>query len=101
MKSKHNATMAPLSCAAGDLSDTVSVICMTSSMTATGSSLTGLESGSDFISRGNSNSYRVLFPPGISTATCDVKVRVEAGGKETRYIAEQRIVTSVVKAHIL
>ena len=43
-------------------------------MTATGSSLTGLESGSDFISRGNTNSFRVIFPAGISTATCDVKV---------------------------
>lgn len=59
---------------AGDLSDTISVVCSTSSMTATGSSLTGLESGSDFISRGNTNSFRVIFPAGISTATCDVKV---------------------------
>lgn len=58
----------------GDMSDTVSVICSTSSMTATGSSLTGLESGSDYISRGSSNSYRVVFPPGIAHALCDVKL---------------------------
>ncbi|XP_076458587.1 LOW QUALITY PROTEIN: extracellular matrix organizing protein FRAS1-like [Babylonia areolata] len=58
----------------GDLSNTVSVICSTWSLTATGSSLTGLESGSDFVTRGRSNSFRVIFPAGISTATCDVKV---------------------------
>ncbi|XP_048248290.1 extracellular matrix organizing protein FRAS1-like isoform X2 [Haliotis rufescens] len=58
----------------GDLSTTVSVICYTTALTATGSSLTGLESGSDYISRGRSNSYRVVFPSGVSEATCDVKI---------------------------
>ena len=72
----------------------MSVVCSTLSMTATGSSLTGLESGSDFISRGNSNSFRVIFPAGISTATCDVKVGWgffwqrgrEVGGAEVTYL---------------
>ncbi|XP_041363241.1 extracellular matrix organizing protein FRAS1-like isoform X2 [Gigantopelta aegis] len=58
----------------GDLSSTVSVICFTTSLTATGSSLSGLESGSDYISRGQTNSYRVVFPKGVTEATCDVKL---------------------------
>ena len=65
---------------AGDLSSTVSVICFTTSLTATGSSLTGLESGSDYISRGKTNSYRVVFPQGVTEATCDVKVKVKWSG---------------------
>ncbi|XP_035826399.1 extracellular matrix protein FRAS1 [Aplysia californica] len=56
------------------LSETVSVICFTRSLTATGSSLTGLESGSDYVSRGQTNAYRVVFPPGVTQATCDVKL---------------------------
>ncbi|KAL5018413.1 hypothetical protein ScPMuIL_004135 [Solemya velum] len=58
----------------GDLSNSVSVICSTSSVTAAGSSLVGLESGSDYISRGRTNAYRVVFPPGVTTASCDVKI---------------------------
>lgn len=58
----------------GDVSDSVSVICSTNSLTATGSSLTSLESGSDFISRGYSSTYRVVFPPGVTHANCSVKV---------------------------
>lgn len=58
----------------GDVSGTVSVICSTRSLTATGSSLTGLESGSDFVSRGRSNTNRVVFPPGVTHANCNVKV---------------------------
>ncbi|ESO99609.1 hypothetical protein LOTGIDRAFT_173674 [Lottia gigantea] len=58
----------------GDLSSMVSVICFTMSLTATGSSPTGLETGSDFITRSKSNGNRVIFPPGITMATCDVKI---------------------------
>ncbi|XP_053388167.1 extracellular matrix organizing protein FRAS1-like isoform X2 [Mercenaria mercenaria] len=58
----------------GDISSTVSTICYTSSLTARGSPLDRLDSGSDYISRGNSNSYRVIFPSGITKATCDVKM---------------------------
>jgi hypothetical protein len=59
---------------AGDVTGAVSVVCSTSSQTATGSSLRGLESGSDFVSRGTSNAYRVIFPAGIHKAACVVKV---------------------------
>lgn len=58
----------------GDISSTVSAICFTNSLTARGSPLDRLDSSSDYISRGNSNSYRVVFPSGVSIATCDVKV---------------------------
>ncbi|KAL4240401.1 Extracellular matrix protein fras1 [Mactra antiquata] len=58
----------------GDMSSTVSTICYTTSLTARGSPLDRLDSGSDYISRGNSNSYRVIFPSGVTKATCDVKV---------------------------
>ncbi|CAG5116316.1 unnamed protein product, partial [Candidula unifasciata] len=58
----------------GDVSDSVSVICSSRSLTATGSSLTSLESGSDFISRGYSSAYRVIFPPGVTHTNCSVKL---------------------------
>ncbi|GFR80624.1 extracellular matrix protein FRAS1-like [Elysia marginata] len=58
----------------GDVSVTVSAICSTKAMTATGSSLNSLESGSDYISRGTSNDYRVVFPPGLAHAPCEVKI---------------------------
>ena len=52
----------------------MSVICSTIPLTARGSPQGRLESGSDYISRGNTNSYRVVFPAGVTMATCDVKV---------------------------
>ena len=52
----------------------MSVVCFTTSLTAKGSSLTSLESGSDYISRGHTNVYRVTFKEGVTTASCDVKV---------------------------
>ncbi|KAH3869870.1 hypothetical protein DPMN_033043, partial [Dreissena polymorpha] len=58
----------------GDISSTVSTICYTSSLTAWGSPLDRLDSGSDYISRGNANSNRVIFPSGVTMATCDVKL---------------------------
>ncbi|XP_052791092.1 extracellular matrix organizing protein FRAS1-like isoform X2 [Mya arenaria] len=58
----------------GDISSTVSTICYTTSLSARGSPLDRLDSGSDYISRGNSNSFRVLFPSGVTVATCDVKI---------------------------
>ncbi|XP_069123568.1 extracellular matrix organizing protein FRAS1-like [Argopecten irradians] len=58
----------------GDLGTSVSVICYTISLTARGSELTHLQSGSDYITRGNTNLNRVVFPPGISTASCEVKL---------------------------
>ena len=50
------------------------MICMTVPLTARGSPEDRLESGSDFISRHNTNTYRVVFPSGVTMATCDVKV---------------------------
>ncbi|XP_033757797.1 extracellular matrix protein FRAS1-like [Pecten maximus] len=58
----------------GDLGTSVSVICFTIPLTARGSELTHLQSGSDYITRGNTNLNRVVFPPGISTASCEVKL---------------------------
>ena len=58
----------------GDVSSSVSVICSTLPLTARGSSENRVESGSDFISRGVTNTYRVVFPSGVTMATCDVKV---------------------------
>ena len=54
----------------------MSVICMTVPLTARGSPPDRLESGSDFISRHNTNTYRVVFPSGVTMATCDVKVSI-------------------------
>uniref|UniRef100_A0A3B4AGL3 VWFC domain-containing protein n=1 Tax=Periophthalmus magnuspinnatus TaxID=409849 RepID=A0A3B4AGL3_9GOBI len=58
----------------GDTSSTVSALCYTVSKSAQGSSLTGLESGSDFKTRGMTGANRVVFGPGISMTTCDVKL---------------------------
>ncbi|GFO33130.1 extracellular matrix protein fras1-like [Plakobranchus ocellatus] len=58
----------------GDVSHTTSVVCSTKSMSATGSGLDSLESGSDYISRGITNAYRVVFPPGLAEAVCEVKI---------------------------
>ncbi|XP_078258376.1 extracellular matrix organizing protein FRAS1 isoform X5 [Rhinoraja longicauda] len=58
----------------GDTSSMVSAICYTVPKTATGSSLYALESGSDFKSRGMTNENRVVFGPGVSMSTCDVKL---------------------------
>ncbi|KAK3090989.1 hypothetical protein FSP39_016284, partial [Pinctada imbricata] len=67
----------------GDVSTSVSVICYTVPMTARGSSLRGLESGSDYISRGRTNAYRVVFPPGVATAICDVKIIDDSDNEKT------------------
>ena len=65
-----------LTCRLGDSSRSVSAICFTIPGTADGSSLTGLESGSDFKTRGMDSEFRVVFPAGINKASCDVKVRI-------------------------
>ncbi|CAJ1069789.1 extracellular matrix protein FRAS1 [Xyrichtys novacula] len=58
----------------GDTSSTVSALCYTMEKSAQGSSLTALESGSDFKSRGMTSDNRVIFGPGVSISTCDVKL---------------------------
>ncbi|KAG8454257.1 hypothetical protein GDO86_000773 [Hymenochirus boettgeri] len=58
----------------GDPASKVSAICYTMSKSAKGSSLYALESGSDFKSRGMSNENRVIFGPGVTMSTCDVKL---------------------------
>ncbi|XP_032434237.1 extracellular matrix organizing protein FRAS1 isoform X1 [Xiphophorus hellerii] len=58
----------------GDASSTVSALCYTVSKSAKGSSLHALESGSDYKSRGMSSDNRVIFGPGVSMSTCDVKL---------------------------
>lgn len=58
----------------GDTSSTVSALCYTVAKSAQGSSLHALESGSDYKSRGMSNDNRVIFGPGVSMSTCDVKL---------------------------
>ncbi|XP_041644401.1 extracellular matrix protein FRAS1 [Cheilinus undulatus] len=58
----------------GDSSSTVSALCHTVAGSAQGSSLTALESGSDYKSRGMSSDNRVIFGPGVSMSTCDVKL---------------------------
>ncbi|KAG2466459.1 FRAS1 protein, partial [Polypterus senegalus] len=58
----------------GDSSSTVSALCYTVAKSAQGSSLHALESGSDFKSRGMTNENRVVFGPGVSMSTCDVKL---------------------------
>eukprot|EP00057_Strongylocentrotus_purpuratus_P020370 XP_011674844.1 PREDICTED: extracellular matrix protein FRAS1 [Strongylocentrotus purpuratus] len=58
----------------GDSSTSVSAICFTIPRTATGSSLTGLESGSDYKTRGMALQYQVVFPQGVNTASCDIKI---------------------------
>ncbi|XP_037832589.1 extracellular matrix protein FRAS1 isoform X2 [Kryptolebias marmoratus] len=58
----------------GDTSSTVSALCHTVARTARGSSLHALESGSDYKSRGTTADNRVVFGPGVSMSTCDVKL---------------------------
>ncbi|XP_031426498.1 extracellular matrix protein FRAS1 [Clupea harengus] len=58
----------------GDTSSTVSALCYTVPKSAKGSSLHALESGSDYKTRGMSNDNRVIFGPGVSMSTCDVKL---------------------------
>uniref|UniRef100_A0A3Q2DG67 Fraser extracellular matrix complex subunit 1 n=1 Tax=Cyprinodon variegatus TaxID=28743 RepID=A0A3Q2DG67_CYPVA len=58
----------------GDSSSTVSALCYTVAKSAKGSSLHALESGSDYKSRGMSSDSRVIFGPGVSMSTCDVKL---------------------------
>ncbi|KAJ8398108.1 hypothetical protein AAFF_G00431850 [Aldrovandia affinis] len=58
----------------GDTSSMVSALCYTIPKSAHGSSLHGLESGSDYKSRGMSSENRVVFGPGVSMSTCDVKL---------------------------
>ncbi|GIZ02711.1 extracellular matrix protein FRAS1 [Caerostris extrusa] len=58
----------------GDLSHELSVMCTTESVTAQGSSASGIETGSDFKSRiSHYNSY-ITFPPGVSEVPCSVKI---------------------------
>lgn len=58
----------------GDKSSTVSALCYTVPKSAKGSSLHALESGSDYKTRGMTNDNRVIFGPGVSMSTCDVKL---------------------------
>ncbi|XP_071256392.1 extracellular matrix organizing protein FRAS1-like [Salvelinus alpinus] len=58
----------------GDTSSTVSALCYTVPKSAKGSSPHGLESGSDYKSRGMTVDSRVIFGPGVSMSTCDVKL---------------------------
>ncbi|AWP07675.1 putative extracellular matrix protein FRAS1 [Scophthalmus maximus] len=58
----------------GDTSSTVSALCHTVAKSAQGSSLHALESGSDYKSRGAGGDSRVVFGPGVSMTTCDVKL---------------------------
>ncbi|XP_076007225.1 extracellular matrix organizing protein FRAS1 [Genypterus blacodes] len=58
----------------GDTSSTVSALCYTVAKSALGSSLHALESGSDYKSRGMTDDNRVVFGPGVSMSTCDVKL---------------------------
>ncbi|KAF3695350.1 Extracellular matrix protein FRAS1 Precursor [Channa argus] len=58
----------------GDTSSTVSALCYTVAKSAQGSSLHALESGSDYKSRGMTNDNRIIFGPGVSMSTCDVKL---------------------------
>ncbi|MEQ2309931.1 Extracellular matrix protein fras1, partial [Ameca splendens] len=58
----------------GDTSSTVSALCYTVAKSAKGSTLHALESGSDYKSRGMSGDSRVIFGPGVSMSTCDVKL---------------------------
>lgn len=52
----------------------MSALCYTVAKSAQGSSLHALESGSDYKSRGMTNDNRVIFGPGVSMSTCDVKL---------------------------
>lgn len=52
----------------------MSALCYTTAKTAQGSSLHALESGSDYKSRGMTDDNRVVFGPGVSMSTCDVKL---------------------------
>ncbi|XP_064005810.1 extracellular matrix organizing protein FRAS1 [Pogoniulus pusillus] len=56
----------------GDSSSTVSAICYTVPKSAKGSSLSMLESGSDFKSRGMADDSRIVLGPGVTRTTCDV-----------------------------
>ncbi|KAM6930976.1 extracellular matrix organizing protein FRAS1 [Xenentodon cancila] len=58
----------------GDTSSTVSALCYTVAGSAQGSGLHALESGSDYKSRGMTGDNRIVFGPGVSMSTCDVKL---------------------------
>lgn len=52
----------------------MSALCYTVAKSAQGSSLRALESGSDYKSRGMGGDNRVVFGPGVSMSTCDVRL---------------------------
>lgn len=52
----------------------MSALCFTAAGSAQGSGLHALESGSDYQSRGKTEDNRVIFGPGVSMSTCDVKL---------------------------
>ncbi|XP_071953706.1 extracellular matrix organizing protein FRAS1-like [Antedon mediterranea] len=58
----------------GDNSATVTAVCLSVPKTARGSSLIGLETGSDYITRGVGLHDMVVFPQGVSKASCDVQI---------------------------
>ena len=59
---------------AGDLSSTVSALCLTAPRTARGSGLRSLGSGSDYKSRGPGGAQRVVLGPGVPRTSCDVQL---------------------------
>ncbi|XP_069482442.1 extracellular matrix organizing protein FRAS1 [Ambystoma mexicanum] len=58
----------------GDSSSIVSAVCYTTPKSAMGSSLYALESGSDYKTRGMSKENRIVFGPGVTMTTCDIKI---------------------------
>lgn len=70
----QHVTRGDLPLSPGDASSTVSALCYTVTRSAQGSSLHALESGSDYKSRGMTSDNRVVFGPGVSMSTCDVKL---------------------------
>lgn len=52
----------------------MSALCYTVAKSAQGSSLHALESGSDYKSRGMTDDNRIIFGPGVSMSTCDIKL---------------------------
>lgn len=52
----------------------MSALCYTVPKSAKGSSLHMLESGSDFKSRGMADDSRIVFGPGVTVTTCDIRL---------------------------
>uniref|UniRef100_UPI00359004A1 extracellular matrix organizing protein FRAS1 isoform X2 n=1 Tax=Myxine glutinosa TaxID=7769 RepID=UPI00359004A1 len=83
----------------GDSSAMVSVICYTQSSSARGSRNDHLASGSDFVSRPHDDSSRVTFPPGVTSAPCDVNI-VDDSASEPEEAFELVLAQPSEDAHI-